>query len=372
MNDYLTPPLNMLRLVFRSSFSQKKWFFVSILLWLTPALLLAQLQVKADRNDARYQIGETAGFDIQSHASGTVTYEIKYDNNTPSLQSGSINLTAGVAQRISYQGSKAEAVVCIVKQGGQTSRAAAVFSPFRIAELESEPSDYDAFWNNQKAQLSGIPLDAQLSLFNEQANSRTYTLSMSSVDGRRVYGYVSVPKSAGPFPAVITLPPFGASAGIAQPEAFVSENANVISVSLSIHNTPPNQTDPNAYTPDDITNRERVYYRYGVLAALRGIEYLHTRSDFNGELAMTGVSQGAGLSVIAAGLDNRVDLLLLSNAALSQHAGLKYDRASGFPYYLNKGRAGNFGDDVVLQAVKYYDAVYAAKRFKGQSLTIVS
>ena len=371
MNCYLAP-LNFGSKGNESLVCQLKLCFVSILLVLSGTPLLGQLKVKANRATAVYQVGETATFNVNSNTSGSATYEIRYDNYAPVVQSGTINITSGSNTTITFTGTQASAIQCIVKQSWQTARAPAIFGYDQIKELEAEPTDFDAFWNNQKALLAAIPMDAQVTLLYDRAHSTTYTISMSNINGRRAYGYISIPKGAGSFPAIITLPPFGATVNNVIPEDFLAENANVISLSLSIHNAPVGQTDPNAYRPDDITNREGIYYRYGVLAALRAIDYIHTRSDFNGQLGVMGVSQGGGLAIMAAGLDSRVKLLAISNPAMVQHAGLKYNRASGFPYYFNKARVTNLGEGTVLSAVKYYDAVYFAKRFNGTSLNVVS
>ena len=60
-----------------------------------------------------------------------------------------------------------------------------------------------------------------------------------------------------------------------------------------------------------------IYYKYGVLGAIRAIDYIFSRSDFNGsEMGVMGVSQGGGLAYLVAGVDDRVNLLLNSVPAL--------------------------------------------------------
>ena len=87
-----------------------------------------------------------------------------------------------------------------------------------------------------------------------------------------------------------------------------------------------------------------------------------------------GVSQGGGLAYLLAGIDDRVSLLIASNPTMGQHVGFKYDRASGFPYYLANVTANNQGNttlfNATVNATKYYDAMFAARRFKGASFTL--
>jgi hypothetical protein len=65
-----------------------------------------------------------------------------------------------------------------------------------------------------------------------------------------------------------------------------------------------------------------------------------------------------------------VQAISTSNAALAEHTGFKYDRASGFPDYLKNASPGD-RDDIVI-ATKYYDAVRFAARFEGPSFHNIS
>ena len=206
--------------------------------------------------------------------------------------------------------------------------------------------------------------------------STTYRVNLGNIANRRVYGYVSIPNGSGPFPAVVTFPAFGNAANAASPEEFLAENANVISMSVSIHNIEPDEVDPNAYEPDIYNDKDGLYYKFAIMGGVRAIDYLFSRPDFDGQnLGVTGVSQGAGLSTIVAGLDNRVTFLIQSNPILTQNTGLKYGRATGFPNYIQRSR-NEIGTPVheaqTVEAVKYYDAIYFARRFNGPSLTIIS
>ena len=112
------------------------------------------------------------------------------------------------------------------------------------------------------------------------------------------------------------------------------------------------------------------------MGGVRAIDYIFSRPDFDGQnLGVTGVSQGAGLSTIVAGIDNRVTFLMHSNPILAQNTGLKYGRATGFPNYIQRSR-NEVGTAVheaqTIDAVKYYDAIYFARRYNGPSLSIIS
>ncbi len=353
----------------------KSGFLLSFLLF-CQCLVWAQLTVSTDNTNARYQAGEAMNFTVSNSSSGTVNYEIKYDNDSPVIESGSINITANSQSNIPFVLNEPGAVFCAVTQGGSSAVAVAVFSPFDIQPLEPEPADLDAFWDARKAELAAIPMNPQLTFHQSHQYGTTHRLELSNIDGRKVYGYISIPSGSGPFPAIVTMPPAGNEANLVQPEYFIAERSGVISVTLSIHNVLPNLVDPNGYEPDDISDPNGIYYKYALLGAIRTFDYLFTRSDFDGEnLGVVGVSQGGGLAMILAGLDQRVKLLACSNPSHGQHVGLKYDQASPYPFYVRNSRA-QFGtpqhEAATVAATKYYDAMYFTKRYTGPSLVVTS
>lgn len=336
--------------------------------------LSAQLEVSVSRTDAIHNVGETAFFQAKATYSSPATYEIIYDEQSPVVETGTVNLIAGQNVTIPYRLDEPGLVICRVNLNNVIQEASAVFAPLEISPLEEEPNDFDAFWASQKNLKNSLPLDIQMSYLNESSYQTTYTFSLANIEGRRTYGYISIPKGSGPFPASITLPPYGTSQAVVGADTESAEKGGMIAVSLSIHNRPVNQDDPNAYQPDDNTDRDKFYYRYGLIGAMHVIDYLETRPDFDGNVCAMGVSQGGGLSMLLAGIDDRVSLLINSNPTMGQHVGYKYDRASGFPYYLSIIEAKNQGNPAVfnaaVNATKYYDAMFHARRFKGASFTL--
>ncbi|MEM1322608.1 MAG: Ig-like domain-containing protein [Bacteroidota bacterium] len=364
----------------RAVHSERHRFFkigivLSMALMVFPLGLSAQLTLGTDRPTANYELGQTANFAVQSSSSGTATYTITHDKFAEVISSGTLNLQAGVSATIPFNSDQAGVMLCTVTQNGQTAKAAAAFAPYSLNALEAEPADFDAFWAAAKSELAAQPLDPQLTPYRNTAYSTTYRINLAHIDNRRVYGYISIPTGSGPFPAILSLPSFGEGANVALPDESIAEKAGAISMFISIHNAEPDQIDPQAYQPDDIADPNKMYFKWAVLAGVRAIDYLASRPDFNGQLGVGGVSQGGGLAILLAGIDGRVKMLIHSNSTHCQHAGLKYEKASGFPYYLHQSQA-DVGtpahEAATLSATAYYDAVHAARRFDGPSLTIIS
>ena len=335
--------------------------------------LFGQLNVETSETAATYEVGESMTFQISSNSSSPISWVLKYDKHAPIISSGTINGSSGV---VSYTGTNPGAVLCEVTQGNNKAIASAVFDPFDIQPFEQEPADFDAFWNSQKALLAAVPLNPVVTLYSTSNFSKTYRVTLDHIDNRKVYGYLTVPDGVGPFPGVVVMPPYGNVTNIALPEIDLAEKGGMLAFAISIHNAPPDQIDSNAYQPDDYSDKEGNYYRYAFLAGVRAIDYIFSRPDFDGaNFVMSGVSQGAGLATVVAGLDGRVDFLTISNPALCQTTGLSFDREASFPNFILQSR-NNFGtaahEAATREASKYYDAAFFARRFNGPSMVMLS
>ncbi len=348
------------------------WLFISIFTFATQAQ--SPFLVTTSSVDKTYKVNEWMTFDVVSNVTDSVSYEIRFDRYAPPIQKGKIGLKAGQTTKIFFKAEEPCALICTVSTPQFSDVEGAVFEPFNIKPLEEEPNDFDAFWQEALAELARVPIDPKLSFYEATNYSTTYRLNLGMIDGRRVYGFLSVPKLEGKMPAVVSLPSFGAGTGIVRPVNDIAENIGALSLAISIHNAEPDAVDPRAYEPDNLTNPKEYYQRYAVLAAVRAIDYFFTRSDFNGSVGLTGVSQGGGLVVMVAGVDKRVNAITFGNPTHSEHSGLRHERATGFPYYLVRAKTA-FRDEVVLQKVaeasKYYDNIYFAKRYKNPSFGVL-
>jgi len=350
--------------------------FVLFLCLASAANLGARVHVMADRNMATYEVGELMNFKVTSTESGEVTYIIRRDNHAPILEKGRFYLEAGQTYNIPFSHEEPSFLLCYVNQGESSDRAGIAISPYQIQPVEREPADFDAFWNAQKEEMRTIDSNPQLISHSSNNFNDTYKLVMDHIDNRKVYGYITIPKGEGPFPAFLVMPSFGGGADHVTPGNNESAQINAIVITLSIHNADPEIGDPDRYEPNDISTKEGNYYRYGFMAGVRCIDYLFTRDDFDKQnIGVMGISQGGGLSLIMAGLDNRIKMLVYSVPALCQHNGLKYDRTSGHPYFIfnSRTRVGTpEHEQNTSDAIRYYDAVNFAKRYKGPSMFFLS
>lgn len=332
---------------------------------------VAQISVTPDRIGYTYDAGELMNFLVTAEQTGTVTYEIRYDRATPILSKGTVEVTAGRTAYIPFRAQAPCFVLCTVEMDGETDLAGAAFSPDNIDSYEEEPDDFDEFWAENLARLADIPMDANVTFLEDSYHAHTYRVDLASVDGRRVYGYVSIPEGEGPFPAILVLPPYGSDADHVRPKPYYAAQGAIFMM-ISIHNVPPDEYDPLSYEPNVLTNRDSFYYKNAFLAGVRAIDYIFSMEKFDGEqFGVMGTSQGGGLSMVLAGLDSRVKILIEKVGALCEHSGYKYNRTCGFPRYLRAAGYERLAAEAASE-VKYFDAVYFAKRYEGPVLAVVS
>jgi cephalosporin-C deacetylase len=336
---------------------------------------IAQLSVKTNVLSGRYAVGDTAFFVVQSGATDSlISYALKYDigSDLPPLKTGQLRLDSGKFAFIPYVATSPGFVHFSAAQKRESFYVGAAFDPFSIQPIEPENADFDAFWGAQKAALAAVPLSVNVQNRDTTAFAFRYSFDIGLTDGKRVYGYISIPRGNGFYPAIIQMPAFGNAPNVVGDDATLTERGGVISINLNIHNNLPTAPGPANYLAINADNPANFYLKHAILGVIKTIDYLQTRPDFNGQVGIVGVSQGGGLALLAAGIENRISLLVSAYPAFCGHPNLKYGKPSGFPSYWRLAQSLNLDPNIVLNTVKYYDGVTAAKRFKGVSWTMLS
>lgn len=249
--------------------------------------------------------------------------------------------------------------------------AQAAFDPEKLRPMTDMPEDFAAFWERAKAENAKIPMDPRVERAEQWCTDKVdvyYVRLQSFRKDNYVYGYVSVPKSKGPHPAVLYVP--GAGVAKTKPSTYMAEKG-VITMTLGIHGIPLDMPDENYdilkngalynYQFVNLDNRDQYYYKRVFMGCIRAIDYLFTRPEFDGErLMVSGGSQGGGLSIVTTALDPRVKYFVCFYPALCDHMGYLYDRAGGWPHMFDRTRAYFRTAERILNS-RYYDAVNFAR-----------
>ncbi|XOV92266.1 MAG: acetylxylan esterase [Bacteroidota bacterium] len=345
-----------------------------------PQVQRVNIIVTPTKSDWTYKLGEQADFNIQVLKDGQpvsgveVTWELGLEKMDP-LKDGKITLKDGIGKITGVKINQPGFLECLAftEVDGKTyrSRGTAGFSPELIKPTVTNPDDFDDFWDEVKAQLKEIPIDAELTLLPDRCTSKVnvYHLSLRNINNSRFYGILSVPKAPGKYPALLNVP----GAGIRPYGPDLRAEDGFITLSVGIHGIPVTMDQGvyddlgrgalNQYWTIKLDDKNDYYYKRVYLGCVRAIDYIFSMEEFDGEnIAVNGGSQGGALSIITAGLDSRIKYLLAYYPALCDLTGYLHDRAGGWPHmfrYYDKTTQPNW-----LNVAPYYDVVNFARRVK--------
>lgn len=345
---------------------------------------LVKVIVAPDHKNWIYKTGEEVKFTITVLRYGNpvsnskIKYEIGAEKMDPS-KSDSLNLPEG---KLTINGGTLKSpgflrctVIATVDEKQYRNLATAGFEPEAIKPTEKNPSDFMQFWDQAKAELAKIPLDARMTLLPDRCteNVNVYQVNLQNYHlGTRLYGIVSIPKKEGKYPALLRVP----GAGV-RPYAgdVATAEKGIITFEIGIHGIPVNM-DPAVYTnmgasilsdyPSyNLDDRDRYFYKRVYLGCIRANDFLVSLPQYDGtNLAVAGGSQGGALSIVTAALDNRVKFLAAHYPALSDLTGYLNGRAGGWPHLFAKNNLAFNNTPQKLNTVQYYDVVNFARLLK--------
>lgn len=340
--------------------------------------------VGPDRADWTYKTNDKAKFSVTVLQDGVpmknvkLRYEYGPEKMTPTkkdsavLSSGTTTIDAGTLKTPGFL-----RCIATVKVDGKEYRglATAGFDPSQIKPTIESPSDFTSFWEQAKAELAKIPVDARMTLLPERSTEKVnvYHVSLQNFrPGARLYGILCVPKAEGKYPALLQVP--GAGVRPYQGQVAMAERG-LITFEIGIHGIPVNMEPSvyaelsagilNGYSNYNMDNRDRYFYKRVYLGCLRANDFLTSLPQYDGtNLAVCGGSQGGALSVVTAALDSRVKYLAAYHPALSDVTGYLHGRAGGWPHMFDKNNLPYNDLKEKKETMKYYDVVNFARLLK--------
>jgi cephalosporin-C deacetylase-like acetyl esterase len=344
-----------------------------------PRRELVKVLVTPNHSDWTYEVGERAEFSITVLKNNVpldgieIGYVIQpelveaWDTGTLILKNGSVGIKADKFKEPGFLRCTATVEV----DGKEySSYATAGFAPEEIEPTTTLPEDFEAFWTQGKEDLSKVPVNPVLTLMPERCTDKAdvYHVQIDNISGK-IYGILCTPKKEGKYPAILHVP----GAGIRPYYGDVWEaEAGFVSFTIGIHGIPVN-LDPsvynnlmqgalNSYWTTNLDDKDKAYYKRVYLGCVRAVDFIEGLESFNGEdIGVTGGSQGGALSIVTAGLDERIDFLAAFYPALSDLTGFLHGRAGGWPQifrdeYTNKPEK--------IETSKYFDVVNFARFVK--------
>ena len=194
---------------------KKHWLLTAALLVCSPALLAWDVVITMDRPDGQYKIGETAKFTVKAVGDdvpdGKITADFSIDNGKV-LEKRSFALKEGAVfsgtldkpgfLKVSIRHRVAGKRIYKIK--------GAAFEPEKIVPGSECPADFKSWWDGElaaakksagKVELKELP---KYSGSGKNGSFKCYLVSVN-VDGGKVYGFLTVPVSEKPVPAVVMI-----------------------------------------------------------------------------------------------------------------------------------------------------------------------
>ncbi len=339
-----------------------------------------------------YKTGENANIEITFCKYGIprdakVDYEIA-DDMLEADKRGSFNLKNGRA--VFNMGSRKtpgfrDLRLSTTVDGKKYSHHVKVgFSVDGIKPFTQEPADFMQFWQKNIQEVEKTPLYYTKELAQEYCTDKVtcYLVKLRiNRQGQSIYAYLFYPKNAqkGNCPVVLC-PPGAGIKTIKEPlrHKYYAENG-CIRMEMEIHGLDPRLSQEtfkdistafngkeNGYLENGLSNRDNYYMKRVYLSLVKAIDLLTSLPEWDGKnVIVQGGSQGGALSIIAAGLDNRVTQCVVNHPALSDMAAYsEKGRTGGYPHF-NK-IPGTLTPEKI-KTMAYYDVVNFARHVKAET-----
>jgi cephalosporin-C deacetylase len=189
-----------------------------------------------------------------------------------------------------------------------------IFPPDGLDDMttltEAKPRDFDGYWHAVLDELAALPPAPEVVEMPLRSTdfAAAYGVKLTSIGPYRIFGYLSIPKGAGPFPARYYLPRYGSVTDLVPQGSANGQRQQYVTFSICVRgqrlaDEPYAASFPGLLT-DGIDDPATYRYRGIVADCVRGAEYL------------TNLPEVDSSRVAAIGPD-----LALTTAALCQQVG---------------------------------------------------
>ncbi len=348
-----------------------------------------QLTFTPDHPGGIYDVGQTVGWTV-TPGPVTPTYSYKWTirrNNAVVLKEGKLDLSSG-KDRIEIAGDRPEMLYVAVEPyanlgteapppgpdpatgyvGGNTGRnnglyaVGAAVAPNKLTLSTPRPADFDTFWGQKLAEQAKLPINPVLTPVETDVPGVEMNMFVLDALGSKAHGYIAKPAREGKFPAVIQLQYAGVYALNARGDAQRAAEGWLV-VNVDSHDKLPSDPSgniPRAYQAVGNTDREKSYFLNMYLRDSRALDYLLTRSDWDGKtLVLMGGSMGGQQSLALAGLrPEKITSVLVCVPAGADSNGDLHGRKAGYPNWPSD-------NPDVMKTALYFDTVNFASRIKA-------
>lgn len=252
-----------------------------------------------------------------------------------------------------------------------------------------EPADFDSFWQETLAQARTHPLNARFESADFHLQTvDTFDVTFNGYGGQPIKGWLLIPRHrAQPLPCVIEYIGYGGGRG--QPiEWLLWSSAGFAHLIMDTRgqgsswrpgDTPDIQPDgSSAHYPGFMTlgvlDPKTYYYRRVFTDAVRAVEAARSHLQIDPKrIAVTGGSQGGGITLAVAGLDHGV-AVAMPDVPFLCHYRRATEITDQLPYkeIAHYCKVHRDKEETVFKTLSYFDGVNFATRAKAKALFSVA
>ena len=188
-----------------------------------------------------------------------------------------------------------------------------------LTVTDEKPRGFDAYWQSVLDDLESIPAAPEVEEIPLRSTdfATAYGIRLTSIGPYRIFGYLSIPRGAGPFPARYFLPRYGSVVDLVPQGTSNGQRSEYVTFSICARgqrraDEPYAAAFPGMLT-DGIDSPGTYVYRGIVADCLRGLEYLGSRPEVDGSRI---AAVGTDLPLVTAALGQAVTHLVTTPTIL--------------------------------------------------------
>lgn len=196
-------------------------------------------------------------------------------------------------------------------------------------DIDSKPKDFDGFWERTIGELGTTITFEEIK--DSIVDGKKWNLyKINSYNDINFYSWISEPLTSGKFPVKIRFSGFGKGApdinSISHPWFLKQRNTINMIVDVRGQGVSTEQIKFKDYLVNGLNNKEDYIYRGAYMDAVRAVDFIAQNPKSNGNIIVTGGSQGGALSIVATALNPKVTMCVIGFPFLTDIAN--YDKKS--------------------------------------------
>ena len=334
------------------------------------AVAQTKINVTLDHADAMYNCNEQAVFTVtvmngdQLHKEGKASVRLSNDGLT-TISTKEVDLAAENPFTVIGTMEKPGILSLDVDVAAQPKRLhkvyGAAFEPLKIQRGAPRPNDFKDYWDSEVHLPRDFDLDPQLTPLPRLTNDKVEGFKVSfAIPSGRIYGFLTVPKAPGKYPAIVSVPGAGPGAtGAPMLADFVYLVMNVHIYDPDIPGKAINESykevnEGGMYMYKNIPDREKTYFHHGIVGIHNAVRWLARHEKVIPFcIGYHGSSQGGAFGFILGGINNQITALVCNVPAMCDHLGYKQGRLAGWPQFCRQMK----NSPEIEAMAQYYDAM---------------